>query len=249
MPTRKLAISFGLVHIPVQLNPVIKNNDIAFNMLHKKTGDRIKLQRVSSSDGKEVDNKDIVKGYEYEPGKYVTFSDEDMNKLQVPSDNNIEIISFVNLKDIDPIYYEKSYYLTAKDNSKAFSLFKKVLEKQGKVAIAKVVLGYKSYYVTLRFGKNNIIMNTLYFDEEINMEENETDDDFTKAELDLANKLIDSMSDEFKPETYQDDYQNRIKDAINKKIDGKEIVKPKGKKTKSIDDLMTALKKSVEQAK
>jgi len=249
MPSRKLAISFGLVHIPVELNPVIKNNDIAFNMLHKKTGERIKLQRVSPSSGEEVTTKDIIKGYEYEKGKYVTFTDEDMSKLQVPSDNNIEIVSFVNLRDIDPVYYEKSYYLTTKDNSKAFSLFKKVLEKQGKVAIAKVVLGYKSYYVTLRFGKNNILMNTLYFEEEINLEDNITDDEFTKAELDMATKLIETMSDDFKPEIYTDYYQTRVRDAIEKKIEGKEIVKPKGKKTKSIDDLMTALKKSIEQAK
>jgi len=249
MPSKKLAISFGLVHIPVELNPVIKNNDIAFNMLHKKTGDRIKLQRVSSSDGKEVTTKDIVKGYQYEPGKYVIFTDEDMAKLQVPSDNNIEIVSFVNLKDIDPIYYEKSYCLTTKDNTKAFSLLKKVLEKQKKVAIAKVVLGYKSYYVTLRFGKNNILMNTLYFEEEINLEDNQTKEEVTKAELDMATKLIDTMSDDFNPETYTDYYQTRIREAIDKKIEGKQIVKPKNKKTKSIDDLMTALKESVKQAK
>jgi len=249
MPTRKLAISFGLVHIPVELNPVIKNNDIAFNMLHKKTGERIKLQRVNSANLELVDNKDIVKGYEYENGKYVIFTNEDIAKLQIPSDNNIEIISFVNLLDIDPIYYEKSYYLTTRDNSKAFALLKKVLEKQGKVAIAKVVLGYKSYYVTLRFGKNNILMNTLYFEEEINLEDNHLEAKFTKAELDMATKLIDAMSDKFRPNDYKDDYQTRIRDAIEKKIEGKEIVKPKGRKIKTIDDLMTALKKSVEQAK
>jgi len=249
MPSRKTAISFGLVNIPVELNPVIKNNDTAFNMLHQKCGSRIKQQRVCPHCEEEVKISDIIKGYQYTNDKYITFTEDDFAKLQVQSDNTLEIIAFVNLKDIDPIYYEKSYYLTTKNSSKAFSLFKKALNDAGKVAIAKTVLGYKSYYVVLRFGKNNILMNTLYFEEEINLEEESLEEEFTKAELAMATKLIDAMSDEFKPETYTDEYQNRIKEAIASKVKGEKIIKPKDKKTQNIADLMTALEQSIKKAK
>ena len=246
---RKLAISFGLVNIPVELNPVIRNNDTAFNMLHKKCGERIKQQRRCPHCEEDVNMHDIVKGYQYMSDKYVTFTEEDFAKLKVESDKTIEIIAFVNLNEIDPIYYERSYYLTTKDNSKAFSLFKKALNNAGKVAIAKTVLGHKSYYVALRFGKNNILMNTLFFEEEINLEEDITEEEFSKAELDMATKLIDAMSDKFKPETYTDDYQDRIRDAIDKKVSGEEIVKPKTKKVQNIGDLMTALEQSLKKTK
>jgi len=246
---KKLAISFGLVNIPVELNPVVRNNDTSFNMLHKKCGGRIKQQRRCPHCEEDVHMHDIVKGYQYTNDKYVTFSEEDFSNLQVESDKTIEIIAFVKLDEIDPIYFERSYYLTTKDKSKAFSLFKKALNDAGKVAIAKTFLGHKSYYVALRFGKNNILMNTLYFEEEINLEENVTEEEFTKAELDMATKLIDAMSDEFKPETFTDEYQTRIKDAINKKVQGEEITKPKEKKTQNIGDLMSALEQSIKKAK
>lgn len=249
MARGKSAISFGLVHIPVELSPIIKNNDTAFNLLHKKCGSRIKQQKICPHCEKEVKAEDLIKGYEYQTDKYVTFTEDDFDKLQLENDKNIEIIAFVNLKDIDPIYYEKSYTLTTKDNNKAFSLFKKALNKVGKVAIAKTILGPKFYYVALRFGKNNIIMNTLYFEEEINLDDEENKEEFSKDELDMAIKLIDAMSDNFKPETYKDEYQSRIKEAINQKVSGKEIIKPKGKKSKSVADLMEALQKSIEQAK
>lgn len=249
MASAKAAISFGLVHIPIELNPVVKNNDAAFNMLHKKCGSRIKQQKVCPHCETEVKPPDIIKGYEYTPDHYVTFTDEDFAKLKLANDKNIEIIAFVDLKEIDPIYYEKSYYLSTKTSNKAFNLFKKALNKAGKVAVAKTVLGTKFYYVVLRFGKNNILMNTLYFDEEIYVEADDSADNFTKEELEMANRLIEAMSDKFKPEKYKDEYQTRIKEAIDKKIKGQKIVKAKVKKTKSVADLMTALQKSVEQAK
>ena len=249
MSYKKQAISFGLVNIPVELNPVIKNNDTAFNLIYKKTGGRIKQQKVCAETGVVVDNKDIIKGYQYTPGNYVTFTDDDFSKLQAIGDNNIEIISFVDLKEIDPVYFEKSYYLTTKGSSKAFSLFKKALNKAGKVAIAKTVMGYKSYHVVLRFGKNHIIMNTLYFEEEVMLEEDTLETEFTKAELDMAIKLIESMSGKFEPKKYIDEYQNRIKAAIDKKIKGKALVKPKGKKAQNISNLMEALEKSIKVTK
>lgn len=245
MANLKTAITFGLVNIPVRLNPVIKNNDTSFNYLHKKCLNRVSYIKYCPTCKSDVKNKDLIKGYEYTDDKYVTFDDEDFDKLKSNEDKNIDIISFVKQSEIDPIYYEKSYYLKTEGKSKAFSLFKQALKKCGKVAIAKTVIGSKSYYVVLRFGENSIIMTTLFYEEEIKENKEENEEKFTEKEMDLALKLINSMSDKFKPKEYKDDYQDKIKDAIDKKIDGKEIKQTKSKKKTSVSNLMDALEKSL----
>ncbi len=247
MANYKSSISFGLVNIPVVLNPVIQDNDASFNMLHKKCMERVKYIKYCPHCDTEVKQQDLIKGYEYSNDNYVTFDEKDFDKLKSDEDKTIDIVSFINLKEIDPIYYEKSYYLKTQDKSKAFSLFKYALQKQNKVALAKTVLGNKSYYVILRFGKENIIMTTLFYEEEIRLDEETKDENFTQKEIDLAMKLIDNMSGKFKPKTYKDEYQDKIKDAINKKINGKEIKKPRKKKKENITDLMEALEKSIKR--
>lgn len=249
MANLKTAITFGLVNIPVRLNPVIKNNDTNFNYLHKKCLNRVSYIKYCPICKKDVKVKDLIKGFEYSDDKYVTFDEEDFDKLKTNDDKNIDIIAFVKQSEIDPIYYEKSYYLKTEGKSKAFSLFKKALKKCGKVAIAKTVIGSKSYYVLLRFGSDNIIMTTLFYNEEIRLNEDSTEDDFTEKEMDLALKLIESMSDKFTPEKYKDDYQDKIKDAIEKKIDGKEIKQAKSKRKTSVSNLMDALEKSLKDKK
>ena len=250
MANLKTAVTFGLVHIPVMLNPVIKNNDTNFNYLHKKCLNRVSYIKYCSVCKKDVKSKDLIKGYEYSNDKYVTFDEEDFDKLKSNEDKNIEIISFVNYKEIDPIYFEKSYYLkTDGKKNKAFSLFKTALKKCGKVGIAKTVIGSKSYYVVLRFGSDNIIMTTLFYEEEIRLNVETEEEKFTDKEMDLALKLIESMGDKFTPEKYKDDYQDKIKDAIEKKIDGKEIKRSKGKKSVTVSNLMDALEKSLKGTK
>ena len=241
----KSAISFGLVHIPVKMNPVITNNDTTFNMLHKKCESRIKYQKYCPHCKEEVKQHDIIKGYEYAVDEYITMSEEDFENIKTTNDKLIEIISFVDLDEIDPIYFERSYYLMTDAKNKAFGLFKNALKKQNKVAIAKTVLGSKSYYVILRFGNNNIIMSTLYYEEEIKEVEPLVSENYTKQEMDLAIKLIDSMTDKFKPDTYHDEYQNKLHEAIEQKIEGKEIKPVKQKKQRTINDLMTALEESI----
>ncbi len=239
------AISFGLVHIPVVMNTAIKNNDISFNMIHKKCKERLEYIRYCPHCKVKVKSNEIEKGYEYTNDNYITFTEEDFDKLKSENDKIIEIISFVNINEIDPVYYDKSYILTANDSSKAFNLFKEALRKSGKAAIAKTYMRNKAYYVVIRFGYENIIMNTLYYEEEIKMQKEKIKKDFTDQEFKMAQKLIEAMSDKFKPETYKDEYQNRLKDAIDKKINGKEIKEYKGKKQKSVADLMEALSESL----
>lgn len=242
---KKTSISFGLVNIPVVIDPIIKNNDVSFNQLHKKCGSRIKYVKYCSHCKKEVKQSDIIRGYEYEKDKYITLSDEEFNNLKSEDDKTIEIIGFIDLKEIDPVYFEKSYVVSVNSKSKAYSLFKDALEKTKKVALAKTVIGTKFYYVVLRLSKGIMVINTLYFEEEVIIPEAVVEAKYTKKELDLALELIDSLKMKFVPEDLIDEYQTKIKKAIDLKIDGKEIKKPKKKNEKSIKDLMTALEMSL----
>ena len=204
MAINKKAISFGLVYIPVDLNPVVYDNDTSFNQLHKKCGSRIKYEKICPYCNVEVKTEDIIKGYEYAQDKYITFNNNDFEKLKLSNDVPIEIISFIDLSEVDPIYFEKSYSLTTKKN-KAFDLLKMVLKKENKVALAKTVIGTKFYYVIIRFNSNNLILNTLYFDEEINIDEEEdVTAKFSKEEINMAIKLVEAMSGKFEPNKYKD---------------------------------------------
>lgn len=241
------AISFGLVHIPVLMNSAIKNNDISFNMLHKKCGEKLEYIRYCPHCKVDVKSKDIEKGYEYTEDSFITFTEDDFDKLKSENDKIIEIISFVDISEIDPIYYEKSYTLTPNKSTKSFNLFKEALRKSKKVAIAKTYMRNKAYYVVIRFGYENIIMDTLYYEEEIKMKKEKTKKEFSDVELKTAIQLIDAMSDEFKPEEYVDEYQTRLRRAIDKKLNGKEIKQYKKKKQRSVSDLMTALEESLKE--
>lgn len=193
-----------------------------------------------------VTEADLIKGYEYEKGEYVTFTKEELSNLQIDSKDTIEIVSFVPNEEIDPYYYEKSYILTTPKKSKAYSLFVEVLKKSKKVAVAKTSLSTKFYYCLLKYFEGNILMSTMYFEEEVNLPDAVIEAKFTKQELDLAMKLVDQLSGHFEPNNYQDDYQNSIKEAINEKIEGNTIPKKVKKKKSTMKDLVTSLQKSLE---
>ncbi len=246
MANIKSAISFGLVNIPIVYNPIIKNNDTSFNQLHKKCLNRIHYQKYCDHCRKIVKDTDIIKGYEYEKGEYVTFSKEELANLQVDSKDSIEIVSFVPASEIEPFYYEKSYILTTPKKSKAYSLFLEILKKTKKVAVAKTSISSKFYYVLLRYFEGNIMMSTIFFEEEVYIPDASAESKFSKEELDVAMKLVEHLSGHFEPENYIDDYQNQIKNAIEKKIDGKPIPKKTAKKKVSAKDLLTSLQKSLE---
>lgn len=245
MANLKTSISFGLVNIPVVINPVIKNNDTSFNQLHKKCEHRIKYVKYCPICKIEVKQNDIIRGYEYDKDEYITLTDEEFSNLQVDEEKTIEVVAFVKLNEIDPIYFEKSYVLNIDKKMKAYTLFKEALEKSKKVALAKTVIGTKFYYVILRLGENRIIMTTLYFEEEIRLGEVEEASKITDKELNMALKLIDNLSSKFEPENYIDEYQTKITKAIDKKIKGKEIKPIKGKKKKTINNLLEALEASL----
>ena len=242
---KKTSISFGLVNIPVEINPVIKNNDISFNQLHKKCLSRIRYVKYCPHCKKEVKQSDIIRGYEYKNDEYLTLTNEEFNKLKSEDEKVIEIVGFLNFNEVDPIYFEKSYQIKTSNKSKSFSLFKEALNKTKKVALAKTVIGTKFYYVLIRLMNDELIMNTLYFDEEVILADEIADAKFTKKELDLAVELINSLKIKFKPEEYRDEYQEKVKEALKQKEKGKAVKKPKARNTKNIKDLMTALEMSL----
>jgi len=238
-------ISFALVNIPIVMNPIIKNNDTSFNQLHDKCEHRISYIKYCPHCKVDVKEKDIIKGYEYEKDKYVIFEKDELNKLKPNQDKEIEIVSFVPISSIDPSYFEKSYLLTPSGKGKAYSLFVEALKKSKLVAIAKTVISSKFYYCVLRFFESKVIMTTLYFEEEVNIPEEEISYKSDPKELELAIKIIDSLKGDFKPEKYKDEYQNNIKNAINDKLEGKSVKGNKKKNKKKINDLMEALEKSL----
>jgi len=249
MPNIHSSISFALINIPVIMNPIIKNNDTSFNQLHNKCLNQIKYVKYCPHCKKNVKEVDLVKGYKYDYENFVVFSKEELKKIQLENEKEIEIVSFININEVDPYYFEKSYFLLKEGKNRAYTLFCEALKKTKKVALCKTIIGSKFYYAILRFKENGIIMTTLYFDEEVNIPDNELPKDIKPKELDMAIKLIESLTSKFEPNKYKDEYQDKIKAAINDKLDGKEIKTTKKKSNKNVSDLMKALEKSLKESK
>ncbi|MGN1212865.1 MAG: Ku protein [Christensenellales bacterium] len=247
----KGAISFGLVYIPITLSVSVKDNDIGFNMIDKQTMTRVKYKKTCvDCKNREIKNEDIVKGYQYEKGKYVIFTDKDFEKIKTPQDKNIVIEQFVKLDEIDPIYYDKAYYVNPSGAVKAFNVLLQAMEKQNKAAIAKTVIGTKETLICIRVRDGKMLVNSLFFYEEIQKSPDIKKTQVNKKELELATTLINQMTEPFKPEKFKDEFNLKIKKAIKKKIEGKQIIQPKTQKEpEKIVDIMEALQKSLSKGK
>lgn len=243
----KGSISFGLVYIPVTLHSAVKNNDIGFNMIDKKTMSRVRYKKTCEDcGGREVKQEDIVKGYEYDDGKYVVFDDSDFEKLKTKKDKNITIDKFVQLDEVDPIYFDKPYYVAPTGAEKAFAVLLTAMEQENKAAVAKTVLGTKETLILIRAKDGQMLLNTLFFEEEITKNPTkEITEKGSDGELKMAKAIIESMSGNFEPEQYKDEYREKVQQAIEQKIAGKEIVKPKEKTTTTAASLMDALQQSL----
>ena len=243
----KCSISFGLIYIPVTLHASVKTQDVGFNMLDKKTMSRVKYKKTCEEcDGREVKQEDIVKGYEYEDDKYVVFTEEDFEKLKTKKDKNITIQKFVDIAQIDPIYYDRPYYVNPTGAENAYALLLRAMEEEKKVGIAKTVLGNKETLIALRAKDGQMLLSTLFFADEI--QKNPTKEvkaEFSSSELSLAKSIVEGMSGDFKAEDYKDEYRERVKAAIEQKIAGKEIVKAKEGTTNVAANLMEALQASL----
>ena len=247
----KGSISFGFVYIPITLHASTQEHGISFHLLDKKTKSRVKYKKtcVDCKD-KEIKNEDIIKGYEYEKGKYVLFDDDDFEKIKSIKEKSIVIEQFVNLDEIDPIYYQKAYYVVPTGAEKAYYLLLQAMEQENKAGLAKSIIGTKENLIIIRAKNHQMILNTLFFEDEIKSNPNqEITERVTQAELKLAKTLIQEMTAPFKPKQYKDEYHQKIKKAIEAKIAGKKIVAVKEKAQVPIVDLMEALKNSLKQTK
>lgn len=245
----KGAISFGLVHIPIQMYRTTQDNDISFNQLCKETHERVKYKKYCPHCEKELKTTDIIKGYQYEKDKYVIMTDEEINELKVEKDRTINILHFTKLEDVDDIYYEKNYYaIPEKHAEKAYELLYEAMRKQGVVAIAKTVIGTKETLLALCPQEDGLLVKTLFYQEEIApLPKDILHPKVSKAELDMAEKLIKSMTTTYEAEQYHDEFQEKLRAAIEAKINGREVVHGSDSKTDNETpvDLMEALQQSI----
>ena len=252
------AISFGLVNIPVKLFSAVSRKTVRFNQLDSKDHQRVQQKRVNPETGDEVPWDDIVKGYEIGPDKYVVITPEELDSLSPEKTRMIDIEDFVDLEQIDPIYYDHPYYLAPdKGADKAYKLLLDAMEESGKVAVGRVVIRSKEQLVAIRPRDGIMTMETMLFADEVippdSLDEAPSGDGkkkTSKKELEMAQQLIDSLSGDFEPDKYRDEYRDRMLDLIERKSQGEEItVEAPQEEPKEVPDLMAALEASIAGAK
>jgi DNA end-binding protein Ku len=252
------AISFGLVNIPVKLYSAVSRKTVRFHQIDAESGQRIRQQRVNPESGDEVPYEQIVKGYEISPDRYVTITPEELEALEPQKTRTIDIEEFVDLEQIDPIYYDHPYYLAPdKGAAKAYKLLLDAMREADKVAIARVVIRSKENLVALRSYDGAITMETMLFPDEVvapdSIEElASVDGDVktSKRELDMAKQLIESLSGDFDPEGYRDQYRERVLELIERKAAGETItIEAPEPERKEVPDLMAALEASISASK
>src|SRR3954447_25627475 len=250
-------ISFGLVNVPVKLYSAVHDEDIHFSQFDKN-GNHIRYKRVSEKTGREVDYADIVKGYEVKKGKWVMVDPDELASYKPESTKTIDIADFVDLSEIDPIYYENTYYLVpdGKAGQKPYNLLLESMEKKGKAAVGKVVLRTKQYRAAIRPLDGVLALSTMRFGDEV-VPTSEVKNgsggkaaSVSKREVDMASQIIDSLSSEWDPSRYQDTYRKQVLELLKKKAEGKEIVVDEPEEEQGqVLDLMAALEASLEEAK
>jgi DNA end-binding protein Ku len=249
------AISFGLVNVPVKLFSAVSRKSVRFHQLHDKDGVRIQQKRVCPADGEEVPYENIVKGYEIAPDKYVVIEPEELEALDPKKTRAIEIQEFVDLEEIDPIYFDHPYYLAPdKGAAKAYKLLLQAMQDTNKVAIARVVIRQKENLVAIRATGNVMTMATMVFHDEVvpsdTLDELPDDDEATVSdrEVEMAQQLIGSLTAPFEPEKYHDEYRERVLELIEAKAAGEEIAIQPEEEPQKVPDLMAALEQSLAAA-
>jgi DNA end-binding protein Ku len=252
-PIWKGAITFGMISIPVKLYGATESKDLAFNTLHKECKSRLKQKRWCPVDDREVFQDEVVKAYEYSKDSYVEITDEDLESMPIPSKHTIELTSFVKQADIDPVYFERTYWLEPEQiGAKPYALLLRALKTKQVSGVAKIALRNKESLCVLRASENDLIMlETLYYPDEIRTADIPAAPEVlvSQPELAMALSLVEMLQEEFDPKKYQDQYRVALLDMIEAKRNGQEVVAtPEAPLPKTVD-LMAALKASLEAAK
>nr|WP_312579202.1 Ku protein [Sedimentibacter sp.] len=251
MISRKSVITFGMVAIPIAMYTTTQDNDIHFNQLHKEDNSRIRYKKTCAHCGKEITAKDIVKGFEYDEDKYVVITDDEIEKIKTEKEKSIQILHFAQLNQISPVYYDKTYQAAPETGGeKAFELLRSSLMAEQKIAIGKTVMGTKDTLMAIIPREDGILVSTMFYADDIKaLQKQYIKPDVSEQELNMAKMLINSMDTPFDPEKYKDEYQTRLRELIETKISGKEVVAAESDSGGKVIDLMDALKASVEKAK
>ncbi len=242
-------ISFGLVSVPVRMFSATESKELRFHFLDKHGLQPIAYDKVRRDTGEHVDNDDIVRGFEVEQGRYVPLEDEDLDRLDVELTKTIEICDFVDLDQIDPIYFRKAYYLAPQDGAeKPYQLLERALEETGKVAIAKIVIRNKQHLAALRPWNGTLVLETMYYADEVRQPERVNDGGrLRKPEVEMAKSLVENLSADFDPAKYDDTYRKELLELLRAKAKGASLPEPEEEPEGEVVDLMTALRESVER--
>jgi len=252
------SISFGLVNIPVRLMPAVRRRTVRFNQIDARSGARIRQVKVSSVDGTEVPRDELVRGYEVSPDSYVIVTDEELAALDPEASRTIDVSEFVDLADIDPVYFDSAYWLVPDEiAAKAYALLAAALAESGKVAIARFVMRTKQYLAAIRPRDGLLAMSTMVYADEViaadDLEGAEVLDavEVSPKELEMAQQLIESLTEHYGPERHEDGYRQRVLDLVEAKAAGKEqpVIAPAAPAADTVVDLMAALEQSVADAK
>ena len=247
----KGSIGFGLVHIPIKLYAATESKDIHFRTLHEKCHSSIRYQKYCPVCEKEVANEELIKGYEYAPGEFVSITDNEINGLKGEMGRTVEILDFINLTDIDPIFYNKSYFVGPSENGeKAYTLLREAMQTTNKIGLARLTLHSKRHLAAVRVYKNGLLLETIFYPDEIRsigqVPGIDANVGVNDREMETAKQLIDQLTTDFEPKKYTDDYRESLEDFIQAKIAGQEVEKPKkAQEKRNVVDLLSALEASI----
>jgi DNA end-binding protein Ku len=244
-------LTFGLISIPVRLFSGARSSGISFNMLHRTDKSRLKQQYICQLEGIPVDRNDIVKGYEFRKDEYVVIEPDEIKKIEPTTAKAMEILEFVKAEEVDPVYFESSYYMMPEEaGRRPYALLTKALEESQYVAIAKITMHNREYTVFVRPHEGGLMLHTMYYADEVKKVEGfgAPDVELKEGEIKVAHQLIEALADKFDPEKYKDTFQENLKKLIEAKLEGGEVAEvEKPKKLAPVVDLMAALKQSLAQ--
>jgi DNA end-binding protein Ku len=242
-------ISFGLVSVPVRMFSATEPKELRFHFLDKRDLAPIGYDKVRRDTGEHVDNDEIVRGFEVEKGRYVPLEDEDLDRLDIELTKTIDICDFVDLEEIDPIYFRKAYYLLPQEGAeKPYRLLVRALEETGKVAIAKIVIRNKQHLAALRPWNGTLLLETMYYADEVRQPEKvDGKEGLHKPEVEMAKSLVENLSDSFDPEKYDDTYRKEPLELLRAKAKGAPLPEPQAEKGGEVVDLLAALRESMEK--
>jgi DNA end-binding protein Ku len=244
-------ISFGLVSVPVRMYSATQSKELRFHFLDRHDLQPIGYDKVRRDTGEHVDDDDIVRGFEVEKGRFVQLEDEDLDRLDIELTKTIDILDFVDLEEIDPIYFRKAYYLAPQDGAeKPYRLLVRALEETGKVAIAKIVIRNKQHLAAVRPANGVLVLETMYYADEVR-EPEKVDGrvQVRKPEVEMAKSLVENLSGEFDPKKYDDTYRKELLQLLRAKAKGKPLPEPEEEPEGEVVDLLAALRESVEKTK